>query len=147
MNANHIKYPLRFILIGSLTIFFMAGLSWGWDELPPPQKTYCGKIYKKISSIEVHKSSATNEFIFVMDYPFGRDEINVTASTYVSHKEGDTVCFELNDRDSLANKWEGKGFLLVFWGAICWIVIIIFAIVLLCYAIGWVFKGTMPPTR
>jgi|WetSurMetagenome_2_1015567.scaffolds.fasta_scaffold967125_1 hypothetical protein len=140
ITLYEIKYALRFILIGSAICLFIMGLYWGWVGLGYKEKVYCGKIYKKISSIEVHKSSATNEFIFVIDFPYGRDEVDVSASTYVSHKEGETVCFNLKDRDSLDRKYEGKGILLVFWGFICWAVVVIASIVGICKLIGWIFK-------
>lgn len=84
-----------------LFALFLNGVWVAWSAykrnfIDSTKKQFCGKLFAKISSIEHHKSSSSNEFIFVVDFENrGRRDLEVTASTYVSHKEGDRVCFTL----------------------------------------------------
>lgn len=128
---------VRFLFIAGLGYLFCAGLYWGYVFYKSEDPIYCGKIYRKISSIQTHKSSSTNEFIFVIDFEkIGRDEVNVSASTYVSHNEGDTVCFKMQDHDMTLGILL-KGIMVFISYAIVFILFVLFCIA----SIRWMFYG------
>lgn len=137
MEKITFRHYIQFLFIASLVYLFGAGLYWGYVWYMSKTPVYCGKIFKKISSIQTHKSSSTNEFIFVIDFEkIGRDEVNVTASTYVSHNEGDTVCFEMRNRNtSLSDVLKGC-IVFISYG------IVVIAFILGCISsINWIFTG------
>jgi len=89
---------LRGITIFLLGFLFFQGLFWGYDMIGNDSldERCCGKIFKKITSVEIGKYTASDKFIMVIDFDDrGRRDLEVSASTFVSHSEGDRLCFSL----------------------------------------------------
>lgn len=71
---------------------FCAG-SIPYDYYNPKITRHCGKVTYKGNKDQVNKYRTETEFIMVIEYPEGkRDEI-VSASTWSSHSVGDSICF------------------------------------------------------
>lgn len=71
-------------------------LSWGMYHCFI-KDTYCGKVKFKVEYDQQHKYSVTREPLFVVVFNDGiTQEISPSWDEYMSLKEGDRVCYELN---------------------------------------------------
>lgn len=91
---------LIFLIIGLLLI--ITGIQ---ILINSKEKTYCGVIKYKVDATKYSKHSSYSDPIFVMNFPAQNDErafikeVRPNWDTYLSYKQGDTVCFTLKHPD------------------------------------------------
>lgn len=89
------KYTLAVLVI--ITMLFSAGrLAY---KVYQPTPTRCGTIVFKGTSDQVYKYSSKTEFLLVVTFPEGREDVKVDLSTWSSSKVGDEGCFKVPFRD------------------------------------------------
>lgn len=58
---------------------------------------YCGVIKYKIDATRYSKSGGHADPIFVIKFDFGIEEIHPSWNDYMTHKEGDSICYQLSN--------------------------------------------------
>lgn len=64
------------------------------------KKTYCGTIKYKVESFHNSKHSITDDPILIVKFDSFTQDIHTDLDTFLSHKEGDIVCFDLVVEDN-----------------------------------------------
>lgn len=113
-------------------------MMWGYNDFfRDHEKTYCGKVYRKISENYFHKSTARTEYYMVVNFDeIGKKEISVSRSTYFDREVGERICFDLDTREHTFL----RGLNLI-WSFISWFLTMFGIVIGIGWCIYWLFTG------
>ena len=128
-------YLLPFLIV-ALCALYLFGLYRGYTFLKYREKIYCGIVVNKIESVTQHKHSSSPNFILSINFDeLGVCDQSVSASTFLSARNGNRLCYERRVYSTWSNTIFG------FFGLLCWLLLLISIIFHIILLIRWVFVG------